>query len=98
MRRGKEEGEFDDVGKEDRGARLRQRQPGRSARRIEENKYRIRSVRLLRTHLGPKLGHLGFLGATLPAVSGLSATVSFPAQDGQLDFGFCSSCDLAYKV
>lgn len=68
------------------------------ARDLAESKYRNRSIRLLKTDFGPKLLHLGFLGAVLPEVAGLRATASFSGQADRLDFGFRSGCDLAYKV
>jgi hypothetical protein len=49
---------------------------------IAEKKFKNRSVRILRTDAGPKLLHLGFLGAALPQVAGLKQVAQF-GQEGE---------------
>ncbi len=58
------------------------------ARALSENKFRNRSVRIARTAAGPKLLHLGFLGATLPQVEGLKQTAQFSGDGDRVDYGF----------
>lgn len=55
---------------------------------LTEGKFRNRSVRIARTDTGPKLLHLGFLGAVLPQVEGLKQTALFAGDDDCQDFGF----------
>lgn len=53
----------------------------------DEQRFRNRSVRIARTAQGPKVLHLGYLGATLPEVSGLSQAVFSSASSGEsIDF------------
>lgn len=54
---------------------------------LAENKFRNRSVRIARTAAGPKLLHLGFLGAVLPQVEGLK-TAAFAGEGERTDYGF----------
>jgi hypothetical protein len=63
------------------------------AQALAENKFRNRSVRIARTATGPKLLHLGFLGAVLPQVEGLKASTQFAGDGDLVDYGF----DLAEK-
>lgn len=65
---------------------------------LAENKFRNMSVRIDRSGNGPKLLHLGFLGAVLPHVEGLNKTVSFAGGVCCADFQFRCGYDLAYKV
>lgn len=58
------------------------------AQALAENKFRNRSVRIARTATGPKLLHLGFLGATLPQVEGLKQTAQFTGDGDRVDYGF----------
>ncbi len=55
---------------------------------LAENKFRNRSVRIARTATGPKLLHLGFLGATLPQVEGLKQAAQFAGDGDRVDYGF----------
>jgi len=54
---------------------------------LAENKFRNRSVRIARTAAGPKLLHLGFLGAVLPQVEGLK-TAAFAGEGERTDYAF----------
>lgn len=54
---------------------------------LAENKFRNRSVRIAQTASGPKLLHLGFLGAVLPQVEGLK-TAAFGDDSQRLDYAF----------
>lgn len=54
---------------------------------LAENKFRNRSVRIARTAAGPKLLHLGFLGAVLPQVEGLK-TAAFAGEGELTDYAF----------
>ena len=54
---------------------------------LAENKFRNRSVRIARTAAGPKLLHLGFLGAVLPQVEGLK-TAAFAGDGERTDYAF----------
>lgn len=57
------------------------------AKAVEAGRYRKRSVRLADTDKGLQLLHVGFLGATPPAVSGLAAmNYATPAGATVLDF------------
>lgn len=58
------------------------------AQALAENKFRNRSVRIARTATGPKLLHLGFLGAILPQVEGLKQTAQFAGDGDRVDYGF----------
>jgi hypothetical protein len=58
------------------------------AQALAEHKFRNRSVRIARTATGPKLLHLGFLGATLPQVEGLKQTAQFAGVGDRVDYGF----------
>ncbi|MBU1565576.1 MAG: hypothetical protein KJ630_08100 [Proteobacteria bacterium] len=58
------------------------------AQALAENKFRNRSVRIAKTATGPKLLHLGFLGAVLPQVEGLKTTTRFAGDGGHVDYGF----------
>lgn len=55
---------------------------------LAENKFRNRSVRIARTATGPKLLHLGFLGAVLPQVEGLKQSPTFAGDGDLVDYGF----------
>lgn len=57
------------------------------ARAREERLFKNRSVRIGRTQNGPKLLHLGYLGAALPEVEGLSGVVfSRDPEATEIDF------------
>lgn len=58
------------------------------AQALSEGKFRNRSVRIVRTESGPKLLHLGFLGAILPHVEGLKQTAQFAGDGECADFRF----------
>lgn len=58
------------------------------AQALLENKFRNRSVRIVKTAAGPKLLHLGFLGAVLPEVEGLKTSTQFAGDGDRVDFGF----------
>lgn len=58
------------------------------ARALAENKFRNRSVRIAKTSAGPKLLHLGFLGAVLPEVEGLKAAAQFAGDGDRVDHDF----------
>jgi hypothetical protein len=58
------------------------------AEAIAEGKFKNRSVRIARTAAGPKLMHLGFLGAALPRVEGLKQTAQFAGDGDCVDYGF----------
>lgn len=58
------------------------------AQALAENKFRNRSVRIVKTAAGPKLLHLGFLGAVLPQVEGLKQTAQFAGDGDLVDYGF----------
>jgi hypothetical protein len=53
---------------------------------LAEHKFKNRSVRIVRTEAGPKLLHLGFLGAMLPQVEGLKQTAQFAGSGECVDF------------
>ncbi len=55
---------------------------------LAEHKFKNRSVRIVRTDAGPKLLHLGFLGAMLPRVEGLKQTAQFAGNGECVDYGF----------
>jgi hypothetical protein len=55
---------------------------------LAENKFRNRSVRIAKTATGPKLLHLGFLGAVLPQVEGLKTSAQFAGDGDLVDYGF----------
>ncbi len=57
------------------------------AKALAENKFRNRSVRIVKTSAGPKLLHLGFLGAVLPQVEGLK-TAAFSEDGERSDYAF----------
>lgn len=57
------------------------------ARALAESKFRNRSVRIVTTDAGPKLLHLGFLGAVLPQVEGLK-TAAFASNGERTDYAF----------
>lgn len=58
------------------------------ARALAENKFRNRSVRIAKIATGPKLLHLGFLGAVLPQVEGLKTSAQFAGDGDLVDYGF----------
>lgn len=58
------------------------------AQALLENKFRNRSVRIAKTPAGPKLLHLGFLGAVLPQVEGLKTSAQFAGECDLVDYGF----------
>ncbi len=55
---------------------------------LAEKKFKNRSVRIAHTEAGPKLLHLGFLGAVLPRVEGLKTTAQFTGEGECVDYGF----------
>ncbi len=56
---------------------------------LSEKKFKNKSVRIARTDKGPKLLHLGFLGATLPHVEGLQQAAQFDGEGHDcIDFEF----------
>ena len=57
------------------------------AKALAENRFRNRSVRIVKTSVGPKLLHLGFLGAVLPQVEGLK-TAAFSGDGERSDYAF----------
>ena len=67
-------------------------------RALAEKKFRNMSVRIAMSNNGPRLLHLGFLGAVLPQVEGLNKAVSFAGGTCCADFDFRCDSDLAYKV
>lgn len=63
------------------------------AEAVAEGKFRNRSVRIAKTAAGPKILHLGFLGAVLPQVEGLKQTAQFTGISHCVDYGFELSGD-----
>lgn len=55
---------------------------------LAESKFKNRSVRIARTSAGPKLLHLGFLGAVLPEVDGLKQMAQFDGDGDRVDHDF----------
>lgn len=55
---------------------------------LAEKMFKNRSVRIAKTATGPKLLHLGFLGAALPQVEGLKQTAQFTGDGDCVDYGF----------
>lgn len=55
---------------------------------LAEKMFKNRSVRIVKTAAGPKLLHLGFLGAALPQVEGLKQTAQFAGDGECVDYGF----------
>lgn len=58
------------------------------AKALQEKMFKNRSVRIVKTATGPKLLHLGFLGAALPQVEGLKQTAQFTGDGDCVDYGF----------
>lgn len=56
---------------------------------VREGRYRNRSVKLVKTGKGWRLGHIGFLGAVPPAVPGLKPVYA-AAEDGEI-------CEFTYR-
>lgn len=58
------------------------------AEALSENKFKNRSVRITDTNSGPKILHLGYLGAVLPQVEGLKKTAHFAGDGECVDYAF----------
>ena len=56
---------------------------------VQDGRYPNRSVKIVETDDGPKLGHVGFLGAAAPALSGLNPV--YNAEEGGVEFTFSTS-------
>ncbi len=58
------------------------------AKALDQRLFKNRSVRIAKTPAGPKLLHLGFLGATLPQVEGLKQVAEFAGDGDCTDYAF----------
>jgi hypothetical protein len=60
---------------------------------LAQKKFKNRSVRIARTPSGPKLLHLGYLGAALPQVEGLKQAAQFAGDGDCIDHEFALQTD-----